>query len=187
MQSHTSDSNKKNERLLRLRYSTRKQRLLRIIKKIAVLVLILFLVFRFLIGFSYVSGNSMQPTLNDGDILLYSRIFNNVKIGDIISVAIPSGEYYVKRVVALEGDTVDIIDGKLYINGIPEAQTYVIGQTKSEDGNFTYPFTVSPGHAFVLGDNREASIDSRYFGEVSLSQVKGVIKIKLGFFYVNSL
>lgn len=154
-------------------------------KKFILLVAVIYLAFRFVIGFSAVSGVSMLDTFKNGDIVLYTRINPEVKKGDIISVAIPTGEFYVKRVVALGGDVVDIRDGVLYINGAAETGDYIRGCTYPEESSFTYPYTVPEGDAFVLGDNREESIDSRYFGAVNLRQIKGVLRVHIGRFFIR--
>ena len=167
------------------KYNGKKLMWLHDAKKFLLLVAVIYLIFRFVIGFSAVSGVSMMDTFVDGDIVLYTRINPAIERGDIISVAIPSGEYYVKRVVALGGDVVDIRDGVLYVNGTAETGAYVRGRTYPEEGNFTYPYTVPEGTAFVLGDNREESIDSRFFGPVNLRQIKGVIRVHIGRFFIR--
>ena len=140
--------------------------------KIALIIaLALILVFSFVIGISLVSGNSMYPTLHDGQPVLYVRFIKNYSRGDIASVRMPSDEYLVKRIVAIEGDTVDIRDGVVYINGSP-LDGY--GYTYAGVGN-KYPVTIQNGQIFVLGDNREISVDSRAFGPISTSQTRGKI------------
>lgn len=156
-------------------------------KKFLLLVLLAFLFLRFVIGFSVISGNSMLDTFQNGDIVIYTRINREIERGDILSVAIPSGEYYVKRVVALGGDEVDLRDGTLYVNGIAESGDFIRGNTWPEEGSFTYPYTVAEGDAFVLGDNREESIDSRFFGAVNLHQAKGVLRMHIGRFFIRLL
>ena len=68
-------------------------------------------------GISTVDGNSMYPTLHDKDIVIYNRRCKEYKAGDIVAIARPSGEDYVKRVIAVAGDMVNIQDGKVYVNG----------------------------------------------------------------------
>lgn len=133
------------------------------------------ILFRFIIGIAIVGGESMYPTLADGDVVVYLRVTPSYKVGDIISVRVPSNDYYIKRVVATGGDEVDIIDGKLVVNGIEQEEMWAYGETKEESGAIIYPYTVYEGNVFVLGDNREVSLDSRTFGEVSLHQIKGKI------------
>ena len=167
------------------KYNGRKWHWLQDGKKFLLLVVALFLLCRFVIGFSIVSGSSMLNTLQNGDIVIYSRIGNDIDRGDIISLSLLSGEYYVKRVVALGGDVVDLKDGVLYVNGEAETGAYVRGKTYPEAGSFTYPYTVPEGDVFTLGDNREASIDSRFYGSVNLRRVKGVLRLRIGRFFVE--
>ena len=77
----------------------------------------------------------------------------------------------IKRVVALEGDIVDMRDGKLYINGIVEENSHIRGETYAYD--LELPLEVPENKVFALGDNREFSLDSRHLGFIDLGQVKG--------------
>lgn len=169
------------------RYDSRKWRLMGIVKVLALLAVVVFFLFRFVVGLTPVSGNSMCNTLKNGDYVLYTRMVKNLHRGDIVSLSLPSGEYYVKRVVALAGDTVDIRDGKVYINGAEETAGYVLGETVGESVAIEYPYTVEEGHVFVLGDNRPESVDSRYYGAFSEQQVTGILKLRMGLFYLNGL
>ena len=134
-----------------------------------------FLLFRFVIGFSLVGGDSMVPTLRDGTFVVYSRMGKNYQPGDVVALRVPSGDYYIKRVIAVGGDTVDILDGVVYVNGQALQEDYVRGITQEETGAIIYPYTVRDGNVFVLGDNRPVSMDSRTFGEVNIRQIKGKI------------
>lgn len=162
------------------RYSGWRWKWLREGRRFVLLVAAAVLVFRFVIGFSVVDGVSMSPTLQNGDVVIYTRINPAVRRGDVLSLKLTSGEYYVKRAVALAGDVVELADGVLYVNGQPEAGDYVHGQTFPEDGSVTYPYTVDDNCVFVVGDNRGESIDSRFFGAVKLSQVRGVLRLSVG-------
>jgi len=82
---------------------------------------------------------------------------------------------------------VDIRDSTLYINGVPETGDYIRGATYAEEGSFSYPYTVPQGDVFTLGDNRQESIDSRFYGSVSLRQVKGVLRLQIGRFFIRPL
>ncbi len=144
------------------------------IEEIFVFLVILFIIFRFIIGFSFVDGLSMYPTFNNGDFVMYTRITNHYEVGDVVSVKMPTGVYYVKRIVAKGKDTVDIHDGALYINGVKEENGYGVTETQDE-GIMEYPYTLKENEYFVLGDNREVSLDSRTFGAVGPHQIKGKI------------
>lgn len=162
---------KKNKR----QFDGKKLALLKAGELFAVVLIAVIIVFTLIIGVSSVSGSSMYPTVEDGRAAVYFRRSRDYSRGDIVSVRMPSGEYLIKRVVAVGGDTVDIRDGALYINGVPETASYVNGETHPRTGTVQYPLTLSPGQYFVLGDNRDVSVDSRTFGPVVLSQTKGKI------------
>lgn len=144
-----------------------------------VALIIAIVVFRYFIGVSFVSGDSMELNLMDGDCVVYLRQVPKYERGDIVSVWVPSGHYYVKRVVAVENDVIDIRDGEIYINDELIEEEYVIGQTDKQLKAVLYPYTVREGNVFVLGDNREKSMDSRTFGEVSRIQIRGKIAYKI--------
>lgn len=149
------------------------------LKFIAIFV-VLFVLFRFVIGFSVVSGKSMSPSYKDGEFVVYLRTVKNYKPGDVVCVWVPSGYYYIKRVEAVAGDSVEIKDDELYVNGIMEDDGYNHGATIEEEGAVVYPYVISDNSYFVMGDNREVSIDSRSFGEVSKLQVRGKIIFSFG-------
>lgn len=145
------------------------------------LIAVIMLLFYMIMGISTVQGNSMYPTLHNGDRVIYNRRNADYKAGDVIVLKRPDGEEFVKRIVAVAGDTVNIQNGKLYVNGEEEKVEGAIGETKpADEGEVTYPLTVEDNQVFVLGDNREVSEDSRSFGAVSLDDVKGKIALYLG-------
>ena len=162
------------------KYDVRKFEWLKAVETFVVLVIVIFILFRFVIGFSVVDGVSMQKTFMKGETVFYTRITGEAEEGEIVFVRIPSGEYYVKRVIAKGGDTVDLRDGVLYINGEAETGDYIYGVTRPEDLVVSYPYTVPEGYLFLLGDNREESIDSRSFGAIHQKEVKGKIFFRLG-------
>ena len=162
------------------KYDGNKLERLRDFKKFALFLVIAAVVFRVLIGISQVDGFSMYPTLDNGQAVVYSRLSRHYKVGDIVSVKMPGGEYYIKRVVAVAGDTVDISDGQLIVNGQPQTE-YGNGETEPQSALVHYPLTVTEGHIFAVGDNRNVSVDSRTFGELAVSQTRG----KIFFFLKN--
>ena len=156
-------------------------------KKFILLLIAVFLAFQLVIGFSFVNGDSMEPTLHNGELVLYTRLNKEYKKGDVVSVRIPSGEYYVKRIIALEGDTVRISDGSVYVNDRLLDEPYIVGETWEQAGAVRYPLTLQKGKIFVMGDNREISMDSRSFGVIGRGQIKGRLHFHAGWGYIRKI
>lgn len=131
------------------------------------------LLFTMVVGIATVSGSSMFPTLRDGQLVLFYRLEKDYSRGDVISVHMPNGEYLVKRVIAVEGDTVDLRDGVIFVNGLPEAGDYPIDDTQPQKQSVEFPMFIEEGMIFILGDNREISVDSRTYGQFAVSQTRG--------------
>lgn len=89
--------------------------------------------------------------------------------------------YYVKRIIATQGQTIDIKDGKVYIDGKVLKEDYFKGQTTTRDASVKYPLTVEEGHVFVMGDNRPHSMDSRYsdLGQVPVEAILGKAQLRI--------
>ncbi|MFR3390711.1 MAG: signal peptidase I [[Clostridium] scindens] len=120
------------------------------------------------------------PTLHGQDIVAYFRLGKEYKPGDVIVLERPDGEEFVKRVVAVAGDTVNIQSGKVYVNGEEAKFKGTLGKTRRTGSSVEYPVVVEDKEVFVLGDNREISEDSREFGTVKTSDIKGRIIWYLG-------
>jgi len=157
------------------KFDGKKQEWLHIVLLLVLMLIAAVLVLQFIFGISGVSGDSMEPTLHPDDVVLYLRVGKGWNYGDMVALKMPSGESYIKRIVGMPGDTIDIHDGKLYRNGVEEAGDYPFGLTDGQVEAITYPYQVEPGRYFVLGDNREVSVDSRTFGTVSEKQIKGAV------------
>lgn len=147
-----------------------------IILYLTVIVLLLLLVFRVVV----VSGTSMNMTLLDGDyLLLISNIlYPSPQHGDIVVVSKESfddGAPIVKRVIATEGQTVDIDfeAGIVYVDGLALDEPYTFTPTNL-NGGMNFPLTVEEGCIFVMGDNRNGSRDSR-FPEIGLVDEREVL------------
>lgn len=132
-----------------------------------------------------VDGTSMVPTLQDGDRLVTSSLFYTVEPGDIVVINREDGqEPLIKRCIAVAGQTVDIdFDaGIVYVDGQALEEDYVNTPTNRHSGNLIdFPCTVPEGHIFVMGDNRNNSLDSRYVevGMIDLDNVFGEVIFRL--------
>ena len=134
-----------------------------LIRTLIVILLIFLLFFRI----NIVSGDSMYPTLYDGDylLLLGNLFYQEPKQGDIVVISkktFDNGKPIVKRVIAKEGQTVDIDfeNGIVYVDGQALEENYINSPTTNREG-MEFPLTVDEGCIFVLGDNRGVSRDSR--------------------------
>lgn len=127
-----------------------------------------------------VEGHSMDPTLETGEKLLTYKLHTPTR-GDIITFKSPLGDgVYVKRVIAVGGETVEVKDDTLYINGKEVEEPYLEEQKGflGEGESLTYdfdPVKVKKGEYFVMGDNRLNSSDSRLFGTIKEDSIQGVI------------
>ncbi len=122
------------------------------------------LLFTFVARTITVVGSSMVPTLEEGNLLIVSRLFYTPRYGDIVVLRKESfmSDPIVKRVIATEGQTVDIDfeEGVVYVDGKALDEPYVNALTLEHE-DFTEPVTVPEGCVFVMGDNRNRSTDSR--------------------------
>ena len=137
-------------------------------------VLIAVLINIFLAQATQVHGQSMEPTLHSDQRLVVEKVsyhFHGPRRGDIVVLESPqqSSELLIKRVIGLPGETVEIRQGWVYINGQELDEPYL---ERSTGGNWR-PIIVPPLHVFVLGDNRSFSNDSRAFGMAPIENIVG--------------
>ncbi len=150
---------------------------LSLVRDVALALVIALLIGLFVIQPVYVKGTSMLPRLREGERLFVNRFiynFSKIERGDIVVFYYPKNpqESFIKRVIGLPGDEVTLANGKLYINGrlVPEAYlssdyTTIVSPPRT--------WIVEPHHYFVMGDNRDASNDSRNWGLVPEMYIYG--------------
>jgi signal peptidase I len=128
-----------------------------------------------------VEGQSMAPTLEDQDRLIVNKLIYRIgepRRGDIVMLYYPLNpdKSFVKRVIAEEGDTVRIVDGRVYVNDIPLKDDYVEADYRSHDD---WGLQVIPeGYDFVMGDHRNNSSDSRHWGMVPKKYIIGKVQLR---------
>lgn len=134
----------------------------------------------FALEVSIVRGRSMQPVLADGDRLVIDRFGGeNLRPGrfDVVVLQAPDeeGVDYVKRVIAFGGEIVSIREGQLFVDGKQVVEEHGPALDRSD----FEPLAVPDGHCFVLGDNRSRSCDSREFGCVPLTSIRGTVRARV--------
>ncbi|MGN1370814.1 MAG: signal peptidase I [Candidatus Coprovivens sp.] len=152
-----------------------KNTLLKVIKELVPYVIILIVVVlirTYLFTPIMVSGQSMKPTLDGGEIMILNKT-SKINRFDIVVVDIKT-EDIIKRVIALPGETISCENGVIYVNGKRQDESYSIGIT----GNIE-KITLADDEYFVLGDNREDSLDSEELGPMKETQIKGVTSLVL--------
>ena len=163
-----------------------------LIESVVTSIFVVMIVFTFIFCTANVDGDSMVPTLEDGDRLVVSRFDKTYETGDILILdSIQSymfdesgtlyaseglGKNIVKRLIAQGGQEVNInfAEGVVYVDGQALDEPYTSSPTDRDNYAFTYPFTVPEGYVFVLGDNRCISKDSRH-PDVGLVPEKDII------------
>lgn len=163
---------------------------------IIIAILIALFIRTFVVQAYKIPSGSMKPTFQIGDHILVSKFIYGVKIpvirktlipindpkrGDIVVFIYPEdrSKDFIKRVIGIAGDTIEIRNKKIYLNGLPYSDPSAVysddliipGSIQPRD-NFG-PITVRPGTIFVMGDNRDQSYDSRFWGSVDLKDVMG--------------
>lgn len=150
------------------------------IQAILIAVVLSIIIRVFLFETTLVIGESMSPTLHEKDRVIINKLTYHLSLpsrGDIVVFKNPNNnkENYVKRVIALAGDTVEIIDGKLYINDELLDEDYIDEVTQGDFSKLEIP----EDSIFVLGDNRNHSQDSRIVGSVPIDNMIGKAQLRI--------
>lgn len=169
---------------------SKKQQIFSWVLVIAAALVIALLVRTFVFAPVKVDGLSMYPTYENGDRVFIEKITGPDRY-DIVVFDAPvstgdEGKYFIKRVIGIPGDKIEFKNGELYLNGKRHPETYLADGMKTYrepgdgDGDFTLAdvtgkSVVPKGKLFVLGDNREGSMDGRMFGFIDDSSIDGVV------------
>lgn len=143
-----------------------KREIIDIIKTVVIAIFVAFIITHFIIVNAVVPTGSMKNTIMPNDRIVAFRLsylFSEPQRGDIIVFRAPDNEevLYVKRIIGLPGETINIVDGKVYVNDSTEPleDSYILEKMEGSFG----PYTVPEDSYFMLGDNRNDSQDSRYW------------------------
>lgn len=161
---------------------------------IVVAIALIFVINQFLFVTYTVNGNSMDPTLKDGEKVIVNKIgytVGQIDKGDVLVFHADKKYDYVKRVIGRAGDTVQYKDDQLFVNGKKVEEPYLAENKIAKTNvllteNFSVKDlvntngenTIPKGKLLVLGDNREVSKDSRYFGLIKENQVVGEVALR---------
>lgn len=149
--------------------------LIEIVESVAIAVILAFVIRIFLFQPFYIPSGSMEPTLMIGDRILVNKFiyhFQEPKRGDVIVFKYPlePERDYIKRVIGLPGETLEIRDSQLYINGEPVPEDYLPENLRFMDFG---PVTIPENAYFMMGDNRNNSQDSRFWGTLPREYIQG--------------
>lgn len=143
--------------------------------KLALIGLALAAVYFFLFGVLRYHNDDMDPAVRDGDLVICYRLDQRFKIGDL-AVYRYEDKDYIGRVVAQGGDTVDIDERGLIVNGSLQQEPYVYGsETEVYTNQTIFPLTVAKDQLFILADRRQGAVDSRVFGTIAADQTDGKV------------
>ncbi len=142
--------------------------------KILILGVVFAALFLFVFGLSRNADMSMSPAVKDGDLVLYYRLDKNYRQSDVVVLDV-DGETQIRRVVAVAGDTVDVTENGLMVNGALQQESGIYEKTERYEEGIAFPVTLKEGEIFVLGDSREHSTDSRIYGPVSTRDTLGKV------------
>ena len=142
---------------------------------IAVTVAAVWVVFTFVFGMMTAPDETMYPRVRNGDLVLFFRLEQTYNVGDVVAIR-EDGRRYLGRIAAVGGDTVDLSDdGDLIVNGNVQNEEIFYPTLKDEDSSVQYPVELKEDEYFILSDFRTEGADSREYGPVIRSQVKGKV------------
>lgn len=171
-------SNKNPKGKPRKKKKTTKQLVIGLLIKIAVIVLVVWGVFTFVLGITIHYGNNMHPMVRDGDLVITLRLQK-----PYINAAVMyghDGRTTVGRVIAMEGSVVDIAEnGGITVNGNTPTEEVFYPTYPANGSEIQYPYTVPQGKVFILNDFREDTNDSRSFGAVDTGELKGTLLLTM--------
>lgn len=154
------------------------------IKSTVIALIIALAIKNYVVTATAVSGNSMKDTLHNNDRLIVTKLGTRAELfkrGDIIILQSPINEEedFIKRIIGLPGDFIQIVNGEVYINGTRYKEDYTNVKYTNTPGGVS-EWYVADDEVFVMGDNRApgGSNDSRMFGPIKISTVRGIVLLR---------
>lgn len=160
------------------------KKILRELKEYAALIIFCLVIQNFVVTHASVPTGSMIPTINIGDHLVVNRIpsyYRAPKHGEVVTFK-HDGEILIKRVMAIGGDEINLLDGHVYINGKKiDESNYLDASvlTYAFSNGIQFPYTIPEEYYFMMGDNRGDSKDSRYFGAIDGKDIRTIGALKI--------
>ena len=143
--------------------------------RLFLLITVIGILFGVVFGLTPRANADMQPAVCAGDLMLYYRLDKNLKSDDVV-VFQKEGIQYTGRIVAVPGDVVEITDeSELMVNKNTVMEDNIFYTTPAYDSEVEYPLALKEDQYFILCDNREGAKDSRSFGVVDTSEIKGKV------------
>ena len=167
---NTNDS----QRDFKMRDNSVLKELLSLVLKLGVIIVVLLLVFTLIFGLYRGEDSSMSPTIEDSDIVMYYKLNKQYSARDTVLVKFED-KLQVRRIIATAGDEVDISEEGLLINGALQQEEQIYTKTRLYAEGVEFPLSVGEQQIFVLGDNREYSVDSRMYGVVDIQDTMGKV------------
>ena len=167
---------------------SRKKSIMTFIRDIVIVIAVVYLIKTFLFTTILVDGRSMTPTFEHLDYLIAEQNFlvgNKYRRGDVVYFHPPEGAmhedrgYFIKRIIGVPGDTIEVKGGMVYVNDEPIDEPYK-ADVPTQEGTMTGKVTLGEDEYFVMGDNRNpgGSYDSRFFGPLQSDHIRGVIVLR---------
>lgn len=172
---------------------------------IAIAILLSILVRGFLFETLVIDGISMQDTFVTNQRVILNKIglkFNDLEKEDIVVIEVEKKQFksfeflnnisffqkllatstsidYIKRIIAIEGDKIQFINGYVYVNDIMIEESYIKTQGVTSQGTYKNPYIIPEGYVYVLGDNRKFSADSRKLGPINIDKILGTVSFRI--------
>jgi len=142
--------------------------------KLALIGLVLAVMLLWVFGVVRCTDNAMSPACKDGDLVLFDRMADDYLERELVVLEV-NGKTQIRRIVAVPGDTVEVTEEGLFLNGYRQQEADITTDTLPYKEGIRYPETLKAGEYFVLADHRTNAEDSRIYGLVTKKEIKGTV------------